>query len=459
MCTIPQPILPCPLCCQPNFSSVDSLRTSLVSVTKRPLMCPICSDILLGLDKLTIHLFGHSIQTVNAIAQPPALPSPPLQQQRPSLDASPSLYLKIESEISEVVSPLPIAMDEPAPPQAQAAADSLKMVRRRRPASSEPSSTALPPTTNAAMSDDQAQCYICGYTFRSKEVQRMHLRLVHEIATVDTCGDAPTTLGAVGASPLGSRFHCDYCPKYFKMKGSLRLHLRVVHGVFGVAAKAATNQKGSDGECSTIAHAKDIERDLERLIQPPQLTTSPSNESIALNTNASATEMDDSNSISDAKLWECDTCAKSFTTKYFLKKHKRLHTGELVWHLVNSEQNTPWPQHQHQPNVRFLRWFFFSFENENNSILAWAFLIHPWWTNGFCQALTARAYYSELTLVDWKQSEAMMKSNNDCWNHYKTPYLIKKQLIFCPNGQWFLFGFGHAFIFASLLQWFLIWPG
>lgn len=31
---------------------------------------------------------------------------------------------------------------------------------------------------------------------------------------------------------------------------------------------------------------------------------------------------------SDKKQWECDICSKSFTTKYFLKKHKRLHTGK-----------------------------------------------------------------------------------------------------------------------------------
>jgi hypothetical protein len=37
----------------------------------------------------------------------------------------------------------------------------------------------------------------------------------------------------------------------------------------------------------------------------------------------------------DAKSWECDVCKKSFTTKYFLRKHKRLHTGTRTRELTD----------------------------------------------------------------------------------------------------------------------------
>lgn len=51
----------CPLCTRNSFESLDSLRIGLVSVATRPLICPVCNETLLGIDKLTIHLFGHTI--------------------------------------------------------------------------------------------------------------------------------------------------------------------------------------------------------------------------------------------------------------------------------------------------------------------------------------------------------------------------------------------------------------
>lgn len=54
-------LLACPLCSQPGFLTVDALRTGLISVATRPLTCPVCNDLLLGIDKLTIHLFSHTI--------------------------------------------------------------------------------------------------------------------------------------------------------------------------------------------------------------------------------------------------------------------------------------------------------------------------------------------------------------------------------------------------------------
>lgn len=49
----------CPLCLKPHFEGVDALRSGLINVATSQLSCPVCSESLLGLDKLTIHLFSH----------------------------------------------------------------------------------------------------------------------------------------------------------------------------------------------------------------------------------------------------------------------------------------------------------------------------------------------------------------------------------------------------------------
>lgn len=45
--------------------TLDTLRAGLVSVATRPLACPVCNEVLLGIDKLTIHLFGHTVTSGN----------------------------------------------------------------------------------------------------------------------------------------------------------------------------------------------------------------------------------------------------------------------------------------------------------------------------------------------------------------------------------------------------------
>lgn len=84
-------------------------------------------------------------------------------------------------------------------------------------------------------------------------------------------------------------FSCHLCHKRFKMQGSLMVHMRVAHYGFG-------NNNGT--KCN-----KD-----DKSSKQKTCTT-----------------------LSDNKQWECEVCLKKFTTKYFLKKHKRLHTGEMPY--------------------------------------------------------------------------------------------------------------------------------
>lgn len=285
-------VLPCPLCCQPNFPSVDSLRISLVNVTNRPLACPICNDVLLGLDKLTIHLFSHTIDCAGA--------------------TQPISVIPCEQRI------------EPA--EAPRQDDTVMTANHTEPIKSEEEKSASNPLNEYAISSTamivvEPHCDLCGFTFRNQELQRMHMQLVHEIDVDDAERVYNNSLNSpVDRTTLrSSTFQCHLCSKFFKTKGSLRVHLRVVH-FFGIPPSGIDNEteNGSDTMTISVEEHTDTSSAMEAAIlgDLESAASSPTTASIGVN--------------AEAKPWECDICAKSFTTKYFLKKHKRLHTGKLV---------------------------------------------------------------------------------------------------------------------------------
>lgn len=256
--------LPCPLCCQPNFQSIDSLRISLVNVTNRPLECPVCCDVLYGLDKLTIHLFSHSLNQ-----EMPVETKYDNDVTNVDLSISPN-ETKNESFCNKNILIQPSHLHESC----------LKTENKAK-----PSNKIAEP-----------QCDICGSFFRTVELYRMHLKLVHEVSE-----EALQTV--TGEKESKNNFTCHLCSKIFKMKGSLRVHLKVVHsfgktGRIGLPILDGFQQTTSSSNNATESHGTDGSYNAENKL----------------------------NNV-EVKAWECDICAKSFTTKYFLKKHKRLHTG------------------------------------------------------------------------------------------------------------------------------------
>lgn len=268
-------VLPCPLCCQPNFQSVDSLRISLVNVTNRPLECPICCDVLYGLDKLTIHLFSHTLNSVET--------DNPLDKKfdKSNVDlltqAKGPCETKIETLCNENISQQPNHWNE----SCLSTEDKGKLSNKTTESKIEP------------------KCDICGSNFRTFELHRMHLKLVHEVS--DEVIQNNDLLHGEKDSKNG--FPCHLCSKVFKMKGSLRLHLRVFHS-FGRAGRI----------CLPILDGFQ------------QTTVSTNNATDSYGNDGLHNAENKLNNV-EVKAWECDICAKSFTTKYFLKKHKRLHTG------------------------------------------------------------------------------------------------------------------------------------
>lgn len=226
-------LLSCPLCLKPHFENVDKLRSSLINVATSHLTCPVCSESLLGLDKLTIHLFSHISNHLNEEKEATQAEKEPLQ-----VAEEPMEYKTNEGVVTS--------------------------------------------DDNSNKQNNCIYCDICNFCFNDESILEMHQKLLHQ-----TSPDKKTGMYS---------YHCHLCSKKFKMKGSLMVHLRVAHYGFG------HNSHEDDSAAQ--------ENDQNEMIDK-QLNVKKTGNPKAI----------------DNKQWECDICSKMFTTKYFLKKHKRLHTG------------------------------------------------------------------------------------------------------------------------------------
>lgn len=326
----------CPLCAVPSFNSIDALQQRLIKAANGPLSCPFpqCKDQFLGLDKLTIHLFSHtSLMNASETSVPaaaviapvaPVVPVSSISSTTQSITA-PTKRRGKKSRPKAAVEPAPILVPIPAPV----------------------------PTT------PPARCDICEFSFRNDELRNIHFRLVHENAD-----------GSMKQEPGQQQdpYKCHLCSKTFRMKGSLRVHLKVLHTKGGVlsnssnsggtaSCQAAGSSSGTNGSVS-INNPKPKISICDRIRHKEATASSNANgNSVANAGNATGggngnqpyalsgaigmlkqeiiTPTDAATTTAEygstPKNWECDVCTKLFTTKYFLKKHKRLHTGEMPY--------------------------------------------------------------------------------------------------------------------------------
>ncbi|XP_026764224.2 zinc finger protein 502 [Galleria mellonella] len=307
--------LSCPICTHTGvFDSVQSLRDRLIHVSTNKILCPVCQEEVSGLDKLTIHLFSHvkllttkgcseKQETVTNISKSTTfdnLTSSALQKQakpagsknKTTLSTAnmPIKYVKIYPKLPVVsLNPVPVIdVSRPSDKECIRANNSLFV-----------------PTVKADASLTQTNtiCSVCGLQFVDADILRMHRCLIHNIDE--------------NSSQNVSRYHCHICPKNFKMRGSLMVHLRVAHCGFLSGNHTSITNTDSKNE--------------QRKIQEPPLEDK-------------LTSLE----RTDNKQWQCDVCRKCFTTKYFLKKHKRLHTGETPYACTQCNKTFTFQQSYHK---------------------------------------------------------------------------------------------------------------
>lgn len=378
-------MLSCPLCCQSCFSSVDLLHASLISVLNRPLMCPICNDVQHSLDDLATHLtqhivvpsqIGHTmlcgrdannvIQNINinnelttATAAATTTTTTPLTSESKQQSGVVNQFNTTEQLLISDGS-MTQKLDVPSP-----VLSSLHNVKQSSINNSNHIDRLIRPPHI---------CNLCNCSFRTQELHQMHMQLVHEINVCPSSEDSELANAHVisPATPL----QCYLCPKRFKMIGSLRLHVRMVHGVSHAPAQKVpttpnphemdnNNLVESTGNnenetrtgdlipsaSSATATATHVNSTNPPLVHNNQCDyfgnygrndvvtfgcggTGNSSEqkdiaSPTANGNNNSKEMIVVVSNTEDRVHKCDICNKCFTTKYFLKKHKRLHTGKL----------------------------------------------------------------------------------------------------------------------------------
>jgi KRAB domain-containing zinc finger protein len=290
--------LSCPLCCLSSFPNIETFKLNLIKVNSKPIKCPLCSEFLLGLDKLTIHLFGHSLPSDEKTMETPSLPS-----------MLPSKNTKKEPKAKQT---------------------RMKMVKM-----SSPLKTA----------DEKFRCEICGFVFVDEHLLNLHLNLVHNFTPSN---DDEQQQNAQSSKTEIKKFHCHLCSKVFRMKGALRIHIRVAHVRFHDQNKKQINiadflknQRSSIDQCTIKTEMLSLQEvqpysPIENYYQQrsPSIASSPVSYVVPSPQNSMNGDHKERKSVDkSAKVFECSECKKSFTTKYFLKKHKRLHTGMLSLYL------------------------------------------------------------------------------------------------------------------------------
>ncbi|KAF2896033.1 hypothetical protein ILUMI_10126 [Ignelater luminosus] len=186
-------------------------------------------------------------------------------------------------------------------------------------------------------------CDICNFHFSDETILDLHQKLLHQTSPDKKTGKY--------------NYHCHLCSKQFKMRGSLMVHLRVAH--FGFVQNNYRNKNADNSTNGSDLHEQlqPIEQDMQDICTEKRQLTNDQNKAIpSIQQTQSLMQFEkrkilngfSGSKTQDNKQWECEICLKLFTTKYFLKKHKRLHTGEMPYYCSQCNKYFTFQQSYHK---------------------------------------------------------------------------------------------------------------